>query len=1423
MNGDFMLFDPLSWAIGYVFEKGVNRLFSQDLVSKLQKLVIQWAADIPSEKYVYPDTLFPRIESIIDPNQRPALYKIRQILIENRLPTEVDWLNACIEQWRLIRNSSNIDEAQPFFQLDESDAKVHLTILAKSLSEECKQDNKLFCINVINKLSGHDFNWEQIKQNANDYLKIQLQHHNYQLFLDVKQHCIEDILPLINDNQITVLSGNSGDGKSWLMYSVASVLDTKGELVILIDASDNATVDIQTAAETFLHEIKIDNSPGSMRSIVASLKQSGHWKNHWLTLLIDGVQNKDEIATLINQPWESWGVKLVISCLPEMIETVAEHVKSFSHFKTNGFNVSELHEYLRLRLKKNWYGIPSNVVKILQRPLLAKIYCDIAEGKSWQPQNEYELFDKYWARIDTGMSLDSAKLKNLAHSVLCNNSYPWLNNCLLQNGIDNETLTKLIKLGWLQKTSSGCFEICHDRLLNWAVAESLITALQTNEMDLNGFYNQLKELYKSEHTYCGKYLGYIPMDVVWMAVNRNIIEIDRLSQMVESLEDAGWLHKEILYSQLLPTIGPKILPVLFKRLESVITKGDILTVNLIINAINSYMDSNVVTLARKLLMTEQPSFQLAAMKIFSHRPDKSVLDRLWELHCKITSFPELYIKANESNYFLYRDSFGALLSCTKLNPDWVEHAINYSVAGQPIHDLAYLLANLDNGKKIWEKCKKTLFEKVDSSKVRSLAKNISKYCDKDEIGWLLQNIGNSDDLVGPSALYALMKIDPELAVQEISRLPNFELYLTRQWCFYEILIRRPNEIYKKLLEMMKTSTDVWTIAHVFQGNENLMSEEILNYLLNCLESLLDKELSEKRCDNTDPLFRPLLLLSEVDRFGLLKCFQLKKDTALESKLTSWLYQRGLSFDRVRDNEQECAIKILYKINGSGFTEVVNSLLDSKNFYGEYEGIKQAIKRHNQQTIELLIRISQQDRLSQEYPINQQDATFILAQLNQVDAVIGSILKWGSQTDSKVAHWKLDDLPISANVLSDIFRNLESSNEKLAGAVLTVGITGRKDKLDNIHKILNNSLNDSGIIRACILAIGRLQDNSPETIEIISKNLESEKYNHVAKIALFQIGSNLALDKLLYHLKDQYDGWLAINLLEYEHTFDGALNEIKKYLENQNERAKLEFLNQLYEISPDHKALQVLLMQLKYKDAVRTAIYMDENSNSWHEGLKANSIAILAKFDKEAAFEAAWMTLQDTKAHDRKFYPPIMILIDKKLAIPLLLLQLGIEESCGVVRTIAKSLNSETDFFSIAQLLESTNSCEKPMAINLIGWSDYSLIYEQKLIEYLDDSDEHINFAIKESLNRIFNLREANKLLDAIKSESDINLKWIYLDSLLILADPGDKHMDWPDWALELFKVLPAEMQYYFSEKLKERRNNYDKEINEKDKQLQNQK
>jgi hypothetical protein len=77
-------------------------------------------------------------------------------------------------------------------------------------------------------------------------------------------------------------------------------------------------------------------------------------------------------------------------------------------------------------------------------------------------------------------------------------------------------------------------------------------------------------------------------------------------------------------------------------------------------------------------------------------------------------------------------------------------------------------------------------------------------------------------------------------------------------------------------------------------------------------------------------------------------------------------------------------------------------------------------------------------------------------------------------------------------------------------------------------------------------------------------------------------------------------------------------------------------------------------------------------------------------------------------------------------------------------------------------------------------------------------------------------QDAETLRKAVLEEWDSSRRWILIDALLSIADPGDAHRPLPGWVSDIFGSSAYLEQEYVTKKLEERRNEIEKEAVELD-------
>ncbi len=1246
--------------------------------------------------------------------------------------------------------------------------------------------------------------WGKLRQRATDCLERRLNLCGYLPNEDARKELAESVLrDWPDDKSILILSGESGQGKSWLTYGVASVASKRKELTILIIAEGQANQDIQSAADAFWQDIKNNDGHLALNRIAERRRKLVHDRaGRWLTLLIDGIQDTKEAKDLALKPWEDWGVRIVAACSPSAASVFRQVAADRCHeVSVPDFTSKELHDYLATTVGEGWADIPSDVRATLGRPLLARLCRDLAKGKEWRPKNEYELYAKYWARLFEGeqaeYELDAVGLKRLARSLLCDTTYPWTGEQLEKEGLGNEAVTRLSRIGWLRSVGKGRFEIWHDRLLNWAVAEAMVAAFQAGEMAPEWLITQAVDLLSGQNTYGGRHLGYVPMDIVWLLADPGVGADDVLEKLIAAYESGPWSIPRNLYT-LLQTVGPRIVPVLFRRLEAVVTSGDIIISGEAVTAIASFDEPEVVQRAVRLLEHESYLVRRAAMRILAKRPSPDALDRLWELHCEATRAPASFLGRDDREYQVYEDTFGALRSCASVNPDWLRQAVeNANSENEPVHTLAYLVANTANGKGLWLESKPILFEKVPPGHERSLASNIFAHADDAEVDWLLKRVDRTDNLLGPWALRALIRLDPDKALAELGRLPKEYLGPTKHWCFGELLAKRPELTRSKILSMMKEHAAPWTIAQVYRDDENSMDATTLEFLLDDLQSLLDTALAHPSGSTSGPLYTALTILSKADRLELTECFERRRDALLEETLTQWMTGIGPRVSVFPDClERDPAMSVLHRIGGEGFTKVMNSWLRANNQYGRWEGIQLAAKRPDNETIDLLYGIAQRDSLwnGGDYPVEQSHSADALAALGHRDKVIAYLLRWHLRVSPETLQYCTTGDPMCDESMSVGLHALTAEAVPSPGAVLALAVGGRKDYVPKVRAILEQVPPDSDTALACVLTLDHLGDRTAATEAVLIRQLEVKKHRSAATRALVHTRSESAINALLKQLEREYDDTIADALRRHPGTQVRAAELIWERFRSPAGHFMVGFMTDSFGLLETQDANEYL-----------RATAFDNEGGFWIGGTKIRAIRGLARFDPDSAFLAARRALANTAYHEREQYPYLLIELNRERAIHALLSQIVQERSTAVSWAIGRALSDGYLTDELKSWLMSPETRQRLAACRLAGWMKDGGVLEKDLRSRLDDPNEEVAQAAREALVRLRDGREALSLVAVISEERDTARRWVLLDCLVRIADPGDDNQPLPPWGEGVWQCLSPIMRKHLCDGVKKRR------------------
>lgn len=684
-------------------------------------------------------------------------------------------------------------------------------------------------------------------------------------------------------------------------------------------------------------------------------------------------------------------------------------------------------------------------------------------------------------------------------------------------------------------------------------------------------------------------LPYVPMDVLWLASDPAAGAPDLAAAVLAELKErpGGSYVVRDLY-RLLQTAGARARDVLFIRMVAEAEAGDPILADEAAEAAAEADAGRAGARASALLSHSSPAVRHAAKQVLVRSPDPAALDPLWELH-RTEDGPNTVRSAGTLQR--YRRSMAALRACLRLDPEWVARAVAGAVpARDPMHDLAYLVAGLHGRGDLWRRLKPDLTRLVPPDKARALAANMYVHRDGSDADWLAGRISpSSDERLSASASRALAVVAPERALEAIDVLPPFTLYVTRNWCFAAMLVRRPDDARRRLFARLQREPGQVNLALVYQGHEDAMDVDTFDLLLDWLEAALEEPVTPDpstpapapaapptvwrraaallpapirrafgvvrnwlhppvadQSGTTDatppaPPIRPahwspraarlLQLVSAVNHPDLLDRLAARASTVLETRLRDRLLEFGPREGVGWRPQVDDGLAVLRMIGAAAYTGVVNAWLRSASRFARQDGLGEALRRPDGDTVNALRDVSERAELNgSPFPQEQAEAAVVLAGLGRWREVVAFLVRWG------VCPQELLSLragePLNDHELGPALAELGQRPAEIpAGAILAAGISGRADFRTVLRAALAAcSPGGPDRLRLCLAAVGCSANPSPEAIDLIVPHLRTAETRDAAMDALLRIGTAPAQAALLDLLTRPLDVPLATALL-----------------------------------------------------------------------------------------------------------------------------------------------------------------------------------------------------------------------------------------------------------------------------------------------------
>lgn len=1271
--------------------------------------------------------------------------------------------------------------------------------------------------------------WPHVKMRLRHYLDRELYRKGYRREFDVRSS-----LSWPENYSVLVVAGESGQGKTWRLARLAFDVFLSEQLVAFITAGEDAAQDRSAVAQV-LYQTALDRDHLlTIERIVEHRRRSApEVADPWATVCIDDVQTMAHALRLLEWDWEAWGIRLAMT-VPSIVGQALKirNPERVHLVEIGDFTLEEVRNYLQY-CHRDWGTIPQDVRKILQRPLLAQLYCKL--DPRWTPENEYALFERYWKLIQTAKAQadhleDTERVRTLAMKVLQQDArYPWDGSSSPEADIAPEAAKRLESIGWLRRVSDNQLEVWHDRLLNWAVAEALVTRRLTGCLTTEELSTWLTTFQDSEKRFAGKSLGYVPMDVLWLASHQPQLLAD-VPHLIATLEGSRIYGggPDSLYRDLLPTLGECVVPALIERLRATAGQEFSLHIQLVSTAlvrIGNRTPGTVQTCVEEFLNDPLPELQQAGMRVLGHLPSANALDRLWELHSLHVRRMDEQQGLNEKDsepYWLYDMSFSALRACTRLQPHWLVLKIHASSQGEPMWELAYLIANLEDpaARELWMAVKSALFAKVPPDRPRSLISCIRHFRDRDEIPRLEQWLTEEKDFACPSALAALAILDPDRALARLSDLPERDLYFFRNWWFPELLGRQRTELQTKLFTLMQApGAEVWTIARCYQDYENEMDIATVDFLLDALEREIAEHFDRETDGASRRVFFGVELLGRLARAELLERLQSTAGSKLEALLTTLACSRVGRSGRSFDHDLHSTRLLLLKIGGSGITTLANCELAQADFYAFLNGITWALVKPDAETKRLLRAITESDQLegtTSPSPYKQLLATRALAALHENEAVIDSVLRWGLHMPKDLVDWCAGQMAVSEERLQKTIEALDNTDESIRiNALLVLGISGRKDFAPRVHQILSVAEAESKLALAAMIALDELGDKSPEAVKLLTLQLQVPEHSVRAVNALLSIETEEALKSLQHYLHTIYrsdfqqfrkiGAELVLNLSRHPLTREAALRTLWPTIKD---HWGISWLPECFEVVGD-------LDDQEVRDWLREEAFPTESALH-DENRIASIIRGLAKFDPKEAFQAAQLTLRQMQC-DREAIPSLLVELDPDHATPILCDHTPAECSTLTRWAIGRALRGAEKrplvLENLEGMLQSPDPHVRQGGAELARWQNDAHLQDMLHKLYIDDVDDvrdrvmsdGVRGTIREAILRQRDEKEVYQLMRAFRSAVS-NQRWRLLEAIIELGDPYllDNKKD-PLWIGQILDGEEISLVKHAEKRLEERK------------------
>ena len=951
---------------------------------------------------------------------------------------------------------------------------------------------------------------------------------NYQPCRDVR-----DVPEWPGGKPVLLIAGESGVGKTWQLGRLLEALGEQHYFVTLVRAAQTREDLLKQAAQDFWQRGLGETSDKSLLAVSHFLRDlEPHTSTSGLVVALDDVQDIDLARDLVRQDWADWGMRLVLTVPTTVARALAiTDSNAVCVYNVGDFSVQELDSLLK-RIDQRWADLPSDLKMLLRRPILAGLFLELPYSSVRSaPRSEYEIFDRFWQRIAAkGRHGDEGVVMALAAHVRAGKPYPISRPQWYEIGLtEEEAVLRLEATGWLRSTKSGEVAFAHDRLLNWAVAKSLVQQFDRGEVSVDDLGEILAGQRGKQDQRAPSRLDYMPMDVLWLLAEDEQ-NSQMLSQLIARIEDRSEYgsYGETLYVRLLPTLGQRVVPILLKRLNDITMGSDgdprIAFIGKAFAALVQQENCELKEGIDSLLSASSHDLQNVALATLTAAPSIEHLDRVLELHHQ--RLYALEEKTDVSRHSDYQASFAALRAGIALDPGWLKDRILAADAKkESVSEFGFLLNALEHpdAPSIWKEAGHVLMTKVSVNKPRSLLYCIARFADRDKLDFVNRHLSSSEDFASSAALATLSILDPPAAIDRLVKVGDADLYFFRNHWLPILLRAQPELTRRRILELAETDPPkLRLIVDLFWERPDEVDSTMLRFILRTLENDFRTHPHGALGGNQLWLYHPLDFLGRITCLELLTILEAEAGGELEKMIVAVACNRLQKNSNIRDTILENARRVLILMGGDGIADLIMRELESEHFWVRHGGLNWAAVRADDGIVNRLTTIASrsvpqdadEDTKSHFYQEFYQSMTAIAALGD--DTALVEILKNSGLVEVSDDLAQLRDhrgpMPkaLTDQTLSTL-QSVKSSEDLLLTALVIAWLSGDADLIPPVRSVLEQADKEGRVAAIACITLQALGDTSDEFAQLAHSLLytkENSKRGLQALICMDNQGSNL---------------------------------------------------------------------------------------------------------------------------------------------------------------------------------------------------------------------------------------------------------------------------------------------------------------------------